>query len=699
MEMKNKNFSTKFAGRNLTIKISNTSPFSNAGCWVFYGNTTVMVHTVMSKQQRQDIDFFPLSVEYEEKFYAAGKIPGSYLKRESKPSENAILTARCIDRSIRPFFPKDFRNDVSVVATVLSTDVDNSPEVCAIIGAAVCLSISDIPWNGPVVGVNVGIIDDEIVLNPNIDQRSNSDLNLTVSANFNKIAMIEAQANEVSEEKMLECIKVAHEEIKNILTFINEIKSEIGKQKIEYDKIEYPEEIVDYVKDNYNEKIKNAIVTCDKSKRDEKIQIIVNEIYEKYQDVFEDVSLNMILGIVSSIQKQIVRNWILTEGKRVDNRSLDEIRPISCDVDFIPLVHGCGIFKRGQTQTMSVVTLGSLSDEQKLDGLDEKISKRYIHHYNFPGYSVGEVRPNRAPGRREIGHGALAEKALNPVIPSIEEFPYSIRVVSETISSNGSTSQASICSSSLALMDAGVPIKAIVAGISCGLVTDENEDYVTMLDIQGIEDFFGDMDFKVGGTTKGITAIQVDVKIDGLSHDIIKEVFEKTRKARVHIINDIISPVIAFPKSTVKESAPKIEQIEIPASKIKDVIGTNGKIIQKISADHNVKIEIQEYGKTYISGLNLKNIKNAKKVIKTIITNPKIGEVVTGVVSRIMPFGAFIEIAPGKEGLLHISKLDYNKVASVQDVLKIGDSVIVKIIEIDDQGRINLSRKDALSSL
>ena len=655
--IKEKHFTTQFANRDLIITINKTSCLSNGSCWVRYGDTTVMVHATMSKKQRDDIDFFPLSVEYEEKQYAAGKIPGSFMKREGKPTENSILVSRCIDRSIRPFFPKDMKNEVSIMATVLSTDIDNSPEICAILGVAVSLSISDIPWNGPIVGVNVGLINNEIILNPNKEERKKSDLNLTVSASSEKIAMIEAAANEIDEKTMLNCIKTAHEEIKKIIEFVIQIKKEYGKEKFEYVPFKLPENIL-------------------------------NEI--------ENSTENIIDTMIYKIEKKIVRRWLLEEGRRIDNRKMNELRPISCEVDFLPIVHGCGIFTRGQTQSMSILTLGSLLEEQRLDNLDEKQTKRYIHHYNFPPYSVGEAKPKKAPGRREIGHGALAEKALKPVIPDIDEFPYTIRIVSEILSSNGSTSQASICSSTLALMDAGVPIKAPVAGISCGLITKENGEFTTMLDIQGLEDFFGDMDFKVAGTKKGITAIQVDVKIDGLTFEIIGEVFRKTKQARIYIIDNYILNAIKKPRQTVKENSPKIDIISIPIEKIKDVIGSNGRVIQKISVDNNVKIEIQEQGKTYIMGNSLKDIENVKNIIKTIINNPKIGDIVSGTVVRIMPFGAFVEIAPGKEGLLHISKIDFKKIEKVQDILKIGDSVVVKVIEIDTQGRINLSRKDAL---
>lgn len=697
--MEYKKFTKSFAKRELIIELGKTNSPSNGECWVTYGDTVVMTHVTMARTKRQDIDFFPLSVEYEEKFYAVGKIPGSFLKREGKPSENAILVARCIDRFIRPFFPKDMRNDVSVVCTVLSCDLDNSPEICAMLGVAVALSISDIPWNGPVTGINVGLVNDEIILNPTKKERENSLLDLTVAANNEKIAMIEAGAFEISEQKMLECIKKAHDEIKNIINFINKIKDECGKEKFCYKPYVIPQDFLDSIKEKYLNKIELALENKDKIKRDENIQNIVDNINEEYKDNLDSLPLNAAENAVYILQKNIIRNWLLKYKKRVDGRNMDEIRPLCCSVGFLPRVHGCAMFKRGHTQTMSVVTLGALSEEQRIDGLNEQQSKRYMHQYNFPSYSVGETKTSRAPGRREIGHGALAERALKPVIPSKEKFPYSIRVVSETLSSNGSTSQASICSSSLALMDAGVPIKAAVAGISCGLITSKNGEYSTILDIQGLEDFFGDMDFKVGGTKNGITAIQVDIKIDGITMKIIEEVFQKAKKAREHILDNVMAPVISCHRKELKEFTPKIEQIAIPTDKIKDVIGTNGKVIQKISSDFNVKIEIQDDGKAYILGIDSKNVNSAKSTIKTIITNPKVGEIFSGTVSRIMPFGAFVEIVPGKEGLLHISKLDFNRVNKVQDVVNIGDKVLVKVIEIDEQGRINLSRKDALGTV
>ncbi len=696
--MEYKKFSTQFAGRILEIEFGKAGCFANGACFIKYGETTVMVHATMASQKREDVDFFPLSVEYEEKLYAAGKIPGSFLKREGKPSENSILTARCIDRLIRPFFPKDMRNEVSVVATVLSSDVDNSPEVCAMLGVSVALLISDIPWNGPIVGINVGIVNGEIILNPQKKERQISDLDLTVAASYEKIAMIEAKANEVEEEKMLECIKKAHREIKKIIDFVNRINKVCGKDKIKYEPEIISDEILNLIQTQCLEKIKNALCVKDKMRRDKQIQTIITTFKEENENIVENLPLNTVEKAIYLMEKKIVRSWLIKENKRVDGRKMDEIRQLSCEVDFLPIVHGCGMFQRGQTKTMSIVTLGAISEEQKLDGLDEQKTKRYMHHYNFPSYSVGETKPNRAPGRREIGHGALAEKALKPVIPSLEQFPYVIRVVSETISSNGSTSQSSICSSTLALMDAGVPIKAPVAGISCGLITDEDGNFATMLDIQGLEDFFGDMDFKVAGTKKGITAIQVDIKIDGITMEIIEEVFEKTKKGRVYIIDNVIKPVISSPRNTVKKHAPKIEQLLIPIDKIKDVIGSNGRIIQKISSDYDVKIEIQEQGKTYVLGIDEKNVESAKKSILSIITNPKVGEIFSGVVSKIMPFGAFVEIAPGKEGLLHISNLDSVRVQRVQDVVNVNDRVIVKVIEIDNQGRINLSRKDALKS-
>lgn len=690
-----KKFITKFANKNLTIEINKTSLLANGSCWVRYENTVVMANVTMAEKPREDIDFFPLSVEYEEKLYAIGKIPGSFLKREGKPTNHAILVSRCIDRAIRPFFPKDMKNDVCVVATVLSTDVNNSPEVCAMIATSIALFISNIPWNGPIIGINVGLVNNKIVLNPNETERKQSSLNLTVASSLEKITMIEAQANEIDENLMLKAIETAHIEIKNLIGFIKKELTEFQKKKYEYAKNLLPEDLLNEIEiENYNE-IKIAMMNKNKLDRENKLNLIVEKLHEKFDKTYEK-NTNVINRCVEKIEKKILRNLILKENIRIDGRQLNEIRPLHCKVDVLPQVHGSAIFSRGLTQTMSIVTLGSPLEEQKLDGLNEQTSKRYIHHYNFPSYSVGETKMSRGPGRREIGHGALAERALQAVIPTKDEFPYTIRVVSETLTSNGSTSQSAICSSTLALMDAGVPIKRPVAGISCGLITGDDGNFKTIVDIQGVEDFFGDMDFKVGGTTLGITAIQVDVKIDGLTFEIIKEVFEKTRKARIKIINEIFKPVQNGPNKNVKVSAPKIVNFKIPVDKIKNVIGMHGKTIQKITSDFEVKIEIQEDGLTYIIGQKENKVLEAKKFIENLILPPKIGQFYSGKVTKITDFGAFVEIAPGKEGLVHISKISTTKIKNISDVLKIGDEIKVKVIDIDINGKINLSIKDAI---
>lgn len=692
-----KKITTNLAGRALSIEINKTSHLANGSCWVQYGNTVVMANVTMSNKPREEIDFFPLSVEYEEKLYAAGKIPGSFLKREGKPSSHAVLVSRCIDRAIRPFFPKDMRNDVCVVATVLATDFDNSPEICAMLATSVALYVSNIAWNGPIVSLNVGLVNGKIILNPKKADREKSSLNLTVAASSTKIAMIEAGAKEVSENLMIEAIEQASEEIKKLIEFIETNLKPHQKPKYIYQKNILPEELFKKVELESRSKIKDAMLNKNKIERENNLNLIVENLREKFSEMNEE-NPNLISECVKKIEKEILRNLIMDEDIRIDGRKLDEIRPISCEVAVLPQVHGSAIFSRGLTQTMSVVTLGGPLEEQKFDGLDDKTSKKYLHHYNFPSYSVGETKASRGPGRREIGHGALAERALEAVIPLKEQFPYTIRVVSETLTSNGSTSQSSICSSTLALMDAGVPIKNPVAGISCGLIT-RGEEFKTIVDIQGVEDFLGDMDFKVSGTKKGITAIQVDVKIDGLSMEIIKEVFEKTKKARIKIIDEIFSKVQKQPNEKVKSWAPKILSIKIPNDKIKNVIGPYGKTIQKIISDFNVKIDIQEDGLTYILGIDENKVVKAKEFIETIIAPPKVGSIYCGKVTKIADFGAFVEISPGKEGLIHISKISIKKIKSVSDVLKVGDEVMVKVMEIDSNGKISLSRKDAISKL
>ncbi len=687
-------FETTFAGRPLIVETGKTCGLANGSCWVRYGDTTVMTNVTASEKPREGVDFFPLSVDFEEKMYSVGKIPGSFTKREGKPSEKAILTSRMVDRPIRPLFPKSLRNDVSVVMTVLSVDPDCSPEIAGMIGTSIALSISDIPWNGPIGGVSVGIVDGEIIINPTQEQMHHSDLHLTVAATREKIVMIEAGANEIPEDTMLHAILTGHEEIKKMVDFISEIAAEIGKPKMEYEKHTVDSALMDELYDTYHENIEYALDTDDKNIREARLRPTTDEIHERYD---ETSTPEMIEECLYLIQKKIVRDW-LYEGKRVDGRKIDEMRPLAAEVGVLPRVHGTGLFTRGQTQVLTVATLGLVSESQKLDSLDDESTKRYMHQYNFPSYSVGETKPSRGPGRREIGHGALAERALVPVLPSVEEFPYAMRLVSEVLSSNGSTSQASICGSTLALMDAGVPIKAPVAGISCGLITLPGGKFQTMVDIQGVEDFYGDMDFKVGGTKKGITAIQVDIKIDGLTPEIIADAFEKTRKARCYILDEVMAKAIDAPRPTVSEYAPKMLQMKIDVDKIRDVIGQGGKVIQKITADCDVKIDVNEDGNIFISGISLEGCRKAKQMIETIAFDPEIGAIYKGKVTSIKPFGCFVEIAPGREGLVHISKLDVEHVNRVEDIVEEGDAILVKVMEIKD-GKISLSRKDALEEL
>ena len=691
-------FETTYAGRPLIVETGKTCGLSNGSCWVRYGETVVMANVTASAKPREGVDFFPLSVDYEERLYSVGKIPGSFTKREGKPSEKAILTSRCVDRPIRPLFPKDMRNDVSVVMTVLAVEPDNSPEITGMIATSIAISISDIPWNGPVASINVGLVDGEIVLNPTLEQRAKTDLVLTVAGSAEKIVMIEAGANEVPEDKMLECILAGHEEIKKMVAFIDGIRKEIGKPKFAFESMEVDHEMFDAIEEFAADRVKVALDTNDKTVRDARLAPIIDDIHAKFDEVYPE-QIAMINECIYKLQKKIVRAW-LYEGKRVDGRGIDEIRPLAAEAGVLPRVHGSGLFTRGQTQVLTIATLGPVSDAQRIDGLDEEDSKRYMHQYNFPSYSVGETKPSRGPGRREIGHGALAERALAPVIPSVEEFPYAIRMVSEVLSSNGSTSQGSICGSTLALMDAGVPIKEPVAGISCGLITlPDSDEFMTMVDIQGLEDFFGDMDFKVGGTRNGITAIQVDIKVDGLTPAIIKEAFEKTRKARLYILDEVMLKAIPAPRTEVKEYAPKMLQTKVPAEKIREVIGQGGKVIQKISADCDVKIDINDEGNVFISGIDGNNAKKALQIVDTIANGPEVGAIYRGKVVRIMDFGAFVEIVPGMDGLVHISKLDKSRVERVEDIVSIGDEIVVKVTEIDRQGRINLSRKDALAEI
>ena len=695
-----KKYETQLAGRTLSIETGKIAELANGNVVVRYGETVVMVNVTAAKEPKEGIDFFPLSVDYEEKLYAVGKIPGGFTKREGKPADKAILTSRAIDRPLRPLFPKDFRNDTCVVATVLSVDPDNSPEVCAMIGASAALSISDIPFGGPTAAVAVGYVDDQIVINPTLAQREKSRLTLTVAGTLEKITMIEAGADEIPNDTMLEAIKTAHEEIKKICNFISDIKAEIGKPKFEYKSFATDPEVYNEIVANFKDRMYQDVQATDKTVRDANIEKITEDItayfVEKYGEEAAEEKKTDIADSVHDLEKACVREMILEEHKRPDGRKIDEIRPLSCEVGVLPRVHGSAIFTRGQTQVMSIVTLGTNSEAQELDGLDEETTKRYMHQYNFPAYSVGEARTSRGPGRREIGHGALAEKALVPVIPSEEEFPYAIRVVSEVLSSNGSTSQASICGSTLALMDAGVPIKKPVAGISTGLVTDKNDPsrYIMLTDILGIEDFFGDMDFKVGGTKDGITAIQVDIKIDGLTYDIIKEAFERTKVARDYILDNIMLPVISEPRKEVSKYAPKIMMANICKDKIKDVIGPGGKMINKIIDETGVKIDINDDGKVCVYANDSESGKKAMDMILDIAKIIEVGGIYNGKVTRIMPFGAFVDIGGGNEGLLHISKISSKRVEKVEDVLSVGDEVTVKVSEIDNQGRINLNMKD-----
>ncbi|MFV0401634.1 MAG: polyribonucleotide nucleotidyltransferase [Oscillospiraceae bacterium] len=690
-------FETTIAGKPISFETGKMCELSNGSCLVRYGDTTVLCNVTMSEKPRDGIDFFPLSVDYEEKLYSVGKIPGSFLKREGRPSDHAVLTSRMVDRPFRPLFPDGMRNDVSIVMTVMSVEPDFEPEIAGMLGASFAIAISNIPWNGPVAGINVGLVDGELILQPNHEQRAKSELQLTVVSTADKVCMIEAGANQVSEDIMMEGIRLAFAEGQKFVHFINDCVAQIGKEKIPFEPIHVDAEMFEAVKDFAIEKVRYAMDTDDKNVREARMFPVKEEVLIRFAEQYPDREGE--LGeCMYKLQKYVVRRWLLDDGKRVDGRGLDQIRPLAAEVGLVPRVHGTGMFTRGQTQVLTVATLGSMSDSQRIDGLDDVDSKRYMHQYNFPSYSVGETRPSRGPGRREIGHGALAEKALVPVLPSVEEFPYAMRLVSEVLSSNGSTSQGSICASTLALMDAGVPISAPVAGISCGLIT-EGERWMTMVDIQGVEDFFGDMDFKVGGTHKGITAIQMDIKIDGLTFEIIAEALEKCRKARLHILDDVMLPVIPAPRPELSEFAPKMLSLKIHPDKIREVIGSGGKIIQRITAECEVKIDIEDDGSVFVLGTNIDNARRAVQMIQTIASDPEVGAFYKGKVTRIMPFGAFVEIAPGKEGLIHISKLDKERVERVEDVVSIGSEVLVKVNEIDSQGRINLSRKDALIAM
>ena len=689
---------TELAGRKLSIETGKMAGLANAAVMVRYGDTNVLCTVTASAKPREGVDFFPLSVDYEEKMYSVGRIPGSFQRREGKASEKAVLTSRCIDRPIRPLFPKDLRNDCTVVATVMSVDPDCSPEIAAMIGVSAAIAISDIPWDGPISGVNVGLVDGEIVINPTLEQRAKTDLNLTVASTADLVAMIEAGGNEISDDLMFDCIMAGHEENKKIVKFIQGIVDEVGKPKFAYESSDPDPVIFKEIEDFCIEDVKKALDTDDKLVRDEALLPIYAAVHEKFDEKFEgnEAKLDEIMYLV---QKHVVRSWLKDEHKRVDGRGIDEIRPLNAEIDLLARAHGSGLFTRGQTQVLSVATLGPISDAQQLDGLDEQKEKRYIHHYNFPSYSVGETKPSRGPGRREIGHGALAEKALVPVLPSVEEFPYAIRVVSEVLSSNGSTSQGSICGSTLALMAAGVPIKAPVAGISCGLITGDKGvygDFMTMVDIQGLEDFYGDMDFKVAGTKKGITAIQMDLKVHGLTPEIIKEAFAKTHKARDYILDDIMLPVISEPRAELSKWAPKMLTTKIDPEKIGEVIGKQGKVIQKICAECDCKVDVNDEGQVFVSAIDLDNAKKAIFIVETIANGPEVGAIYKGVVTRLMSFGAFVEIVPGVEGMVHISHLDVKRTEKVEDVVNVGDEIIVKVLPKDEQGRLNFSRREAL---
>ena len=690
-------FETEFAGRPLKIETGKMAQLANGECLVRYGETTIHVAATAAAKPRDGIDFFPLSVDFEEKLYSVGKIPGSFLKREGRPTDKAILVCRMIDRPIRPLFPKDMRNDVSIVCTVMSVDPDCSPEIAALVGTSVALSISDIPWDGPISGVSVGLIDGEFIINPTAEQRKLSQMAVTVASTDERIAMIEAGANEVSDEDMFNGIMAGHAENQKIIEFIKGIQREIGKEKFSYPSNKPDPEMFEEIRDFAIDDVKAALDTDDKTVRDERLKPVYEKVHEHFDEIYPDQAAK-IDECMYLTQKFVVRRWLLDEQKRVDGRGMDEIRPLAAEVGLLPRVHGSGMFTRGQTQVLTVATLGSTRDNQLLDGIDDEESKRYIHHYNFPSYSVGETKPSRGPGRREVGHGALAERALVPVIPPVEEFPYTIRLVSEVLSSNGSTSQGSICGSTLALMDAGVPIKAPVAGISCGLITEDSR-WMTMVDIQGLEDFFGDMDFKVAGTKKGITAIQMDLKIHGLTPEIIKEAFAKTHKARNYILDEVMLPVIAEPRPELSKYAPKMLSTIVPVDKIREVIGSGGKVIQKICAECDVTIDIEDDGHCYVAGIDIEKCRRAMDIIDTIVNDPEPGSYYSGRVTRIMDFGAFVEIAPGKEGLVHISQLDIKRTENVTDVVNVGDIVKVKVLEIDDKGRLNLSRREALIDL
>ena len=698
MNFKNyKVFKYTYAGRPLVIETGKMAGLANGSVLCRYGDTAVLCCATASEKPRDGIDFLPLSVDFDERMYAAGKIPGGYLKREGKPSEKAVLTSRVIDRPIRPLFPKDLRNDVALTLVVMSVDPDCSPEITAMIGASTALAISDIPWNGPIGGAFMGLVDGKIVLNPTAEEQKKSDLQLTVAASMEKVVMIEAGANQVEDDIVFEAIMKAHEEIKDLLGFIGGIIDEIGKKKFEYPSCELDHDMFDEIFAFCEKDVMNALDTDDKNVRDARMVPVKDAILENFTEKYPELP-NIMEELIYKIQKKIVRRWLLVDKKRVDGRSMDQIRPLGSEVGVLPRTHGSGLFTRGQTQVLTVATLGTLSEAQMLDGIDNETTKRYMHHYNMPGFSTGEAKPVRSPGRREIGHGALAERSLVPVLPSEEEFPYAIRLVSDVVSSNGSTSQGSVCGSTLALMDAGVPIKAPVAGISCGLITAEDGSWDTMIDIQGLEDFYGDMDFKVAGTHNGITSIQMDLKIDGLTPEIIKRAFEMTRAGREYIIDEVSLKAIEAPRAEVSRYAPKMTTMKIDPDKIREVIGKGGSVIQKIVADTGAKIDIEDDGTIRIAAVNADQAEAAKAYIDAIVFEPVVGAVYTGTVTGIKEFGCFVEYAPGKEGMVHISKIAPRRIEKVEDVLKLGDVVKVKYIGLDKKGRMDFSIKDALEA-
>ena len=690
-------YTMDLAGRPLTLEVGKLAELANAAVMVGYGDTRVLCCVTAAPRPRDGIDFFPLSVDFEEKLYAVGRIPGSFNRREGRPGEKGILTSRVIDRPIRPLFPYDFRNDVSVMCTVMAVDHDCSPEIAALIGTSAALAISDIPWNGPVAALKVGLVDGKLVFNPDSEQRKVSDLDVTVVSTGKKVVMIEAGANEVPNDVMFEAIKQAHEENQKQIALINQMVAEIGKPKFEYPHADFNYELFNKITADFMDEAKAAMDTDDKNVREQRWNAMIEKWHEKYLEEYPNMD-QYLEEITYKFQKMIVKKWLL-EGHRVDGRQKNEIRPLDAEVGVLPRVHGSGLFTRGQTQVLSVCTLDTLSANQKLDTIWEETEKRYMHHYNFPGYSVGEAKPARSPGRREIGHGALAERALLPVIPPVEEFPYAIRVVSEVVSSNGSTSQGSICGSTLALMDAGVPIKAPVAGISCGLIQDDDGSFTTFIDIQGVEDFHGEMDFKVAGTKKGITAIQMDLKNDGLTMEIIKNALDITYDARCQILDQVMLPCIAQPRAEVSKYAPKMVTMHIDPDKIRDVIGKGGSVIQKIVAESGAKIDIDDDGTIHIASPDAESCAIAKKCIDDIVFVPEVGQLYYGRVVRLMTFGAFVELAPGKDGLVHISKLADKRIEKVEDACKIGDMMWVKVTEIDEKGRVNLSHKDAMKEI